>query len=262
MRRIGRLANPVIRFLVAPACASCGATLDHPLSSPVCARCWHAIRPLTPPWCDRCGDALEADIWPECARCRADPPAFTCARSAGAFDGPLREMIHAFKFEGRRQLAGTLGVMMRRAGAEVLEGADAAVPVPLHPWRSLRRGFNQADDLARHVGLPVWRALRRRAVRPPQAGLSRSARHDNLREAFALSARFALEQRVIAPRLRGRTVVLIDDVLTTGATLDACARVLLDAGATTVRALTAARALAGPPPRQPRPPSPSPPRHR
>ena len=126
---------------------------------------------------------------------------------------------------------------MRRHGAELIEGADLAVPVPLHWRRRLDRGFNQAEALARELGLPVCRALRRRRRTPPQVELPADARHANVRDAFALAWR----QRIGARPLSGAIVVLVDDVSTTGATLDACALVLKRAGVTQVRALTAAR---------------------
>ena len=174
------------------------------------------------------------------------------SRSAGVYDGSLRRIVHAFKYDGRRVLAPRLAALMREAGADLLAGADAVIPVPLHPWRALRRGFNQADDLARALGPPVWRVLRRTRHGPPQAALPAARRHANVRAAFALR----LDKPWSARRLRNRSVVLVDDVMTTGATLEACARVLTAAGVRRVIALTAARAVAGPP--RPRPPTPRP----
>ncbi|HEX5070664.1 MAG TPA: phosphoribosyltransferase family protein [Vicinamibacterales bacterium] len=127
------------------------------------------------------------------------------------------------------------------AGADLLEGADAVIPVPLHPIRSIRRGFNQADDLACQLDRPVWRALRRRRHGPPQASLPAGRRHANLTSAFAISAAWALAAPLRGQSLDGRIIVLVDDVMTTGETIDACSRVLLEAGVNEVRALTAAR---------------------
>ena len=162
-------------------------------------------------------------------------------RSAGDYQGPLREVIHAFKYDGRRSLATPLATFMRNAGDEVLHGADALVPVPLHLTRRLYRGFNQAADLARSLERPVINALWRSRATPPQTGLTAAARRRNVRRAFRLSP--LLTRQVRSLRIRGRVLVLVDDVRTTGATLDACARVLKQAGAAEVRALTAARAL-------------------
>lgn len=148
-----------------------------------------------------------------------------------------------------------MGRLMRQAGGDWLGGADAVVPVPLHPWRQVKRGFNQADELARTLGPPVWRSLRRRTHGVPQASLSGADRQVNVREAYCLKGAWR----------RGRTtprrVVLVDDVMTTGATLDACSRALREAGVEWIGALTLARASAsGPPaeaiPRQPPPPAP------
>jgi ComF family protein len=169
-------------------------------------------------------------------------------------------MIHAFKYERHRLLAGPLGRLMREHGREVLAGADAVVPVPLHPIRALQRGFNQADDLARHLGLPVWRVLHRRTHGPPQAGLPAAQRHSNLRAAYVLSAAWSLGARLRGRHLRDAIVVVVDDVMTTGATIEACSRTLLSAGVRNVRALTTARASTAPrlAPRAPRPPAPPP----
>jgi ComF family protein len=233
-------ANALVRLFLSPGCAACGLTLARPLDSPVCAACWRGVRTLSPPWCTRCGDLLPS--WrtaaPLCPRCRRILPRLALARSAGVYDGALREIVHAFKYRHCRALARPLAALMIGAGGDVLDGAHAAVPVPLHPLRSLRRGFNQADDLARALGLPVWRVLRRLRHGPPQASLPAARRHGNVRAAFGL--RSFVDRR----RLQGRTIVLVDDVMTTGATLDACAEVLQRAGVRNVRALTAARAVA------------------
>jgi ComF family protein len=254
-------ANAFVRTFLAPTCAACDAALDAPLASPVCIPCWRAIAMLTPPCCVRCGDALASRQTPGplCARCRRRSPVFTLARSAGVYDGSLRKIIHAFKYEGRRVLARPLADLMREAGTSVLAGADAVVPVPLHPWRALHRGFNQADDLARALGLPVWRVLARTRHGPPQAELPAARRHANVRTAYAVRTPMLAPpigvwlNTLAASQLRNSVVVLVDDVMTTGATLEACGRVLVDAGVRSVRALTVARAVARPR-AQPQPP--------
>ncbi|MGE3274210.1 MAG: ComF family protein [Vicinamibacterales bacterium] len=169
-------------------------------------------------------------------------------RAAGAYEGVLRDAIHALKYDGRRSLAAPLGVLMRDAAGDLLDGASAVVPVPLHGARRRQRGFNQARLLARGLGLPVWPLLRRVRNTTPQAGLTRARRHGNVRHAFAVARRFVWQAYAIrhwteAPAATGRILVLVDDVTTTGATLEACARVLRDAGAREVRALTVARAV-------------------
>jgi ComF family protein len=160
--------------------------------------------------------------------------------AAGEYEGTLRDIIHAFKYDGRRSLARPPAALMHDAGAELLGDADCVVPVPLHPWRRVRRGFNQAADLARHLQPPVAHALRRSRATMPQTGLDAAARRRNVRRAFTLSP---LVSRSMRKRLlEDRIVVLVDDIRTTGATLGECARVLREAGAREVRAVTAARA--------------------
>jgi ComF family protein len=166
--------------------------------------------------------------------------AVDAARSAGPYEGALRDILHAFKYEGRRTLAPKLGGLMRDAGRDLLAGASCVVPVPLHPWRRFRRGFNQASDLAGSLGLPVVHALWRMRATAPQTGLTAAGRHRNVRGAFSTSP--LLSRRVRRTLIADRVVVLVDDVRTTGATLDACARALKAAGAVEVRTLTVALA--------------------
>jgi ComF family protein len=232
------IADAVVSVVLAPACAACNRVLEHPTRGPVCDPCWRSIRPLTPPLCDRCGDPLPA--WrivsvplASCPRCRRKPRFVDRGRAIGAYDGALRHIIHAFKYEGRRSLARPLGALMRQRGADVLGGAACVVPVPLHRSRLAHRGFDQAADLAGQTGLPIVLALRRVRATDSQIGLPAARRYRNVREAFAATSD--------AAALAGAVVVLIDDVSTTGATLDACARVLKQNGAREVRALTAAR---------------------
>jgi ComF family protein len=164
-------------------------------------------------------------------------PLIDRSRAIGAYEGALRSIVHALKYDGRRSLARPLAALMRQRGADVLAGAAAAVPVPLHPSRQRARGFNQAADLARHLGLPVIPALRRIRPTAVQAELPASQRFMNVSDAFRATR---------AARDLCGVVVLIDDVRTTGATLDACARALKQAGAREVRALTAARVATAP----------------
>jgi ComF family protein len=248
---LGGLSNGVLAVLLAPRCLACGAVIDTPLGGPVCDACWHAVVPVTPPICGVCGDALPAwrgrDVSSRlCARCRRHPPTLTIARAAGPYAGVLRRLLHCLKYEGRRTLAKRLGTMMKERGREVLEGAAFVVPVPLHWGRRHARGFNQADDLAAGLGPPVLRALRRVRATSPQFGLSAARRRRNLRGAFGPPRRGILRQRRYDRRLSGACVVLVDDVCTTGATLEACAEALKAGGAREVRALTAARALSTP----------------
>ncbi len=235
--------DAVLSVVLAPSCAACDELLDRPTHGPVCDRCWESIRPLTPPLCDRCGDPLPT--WRTisiplalCPRCRRAGRLVDRARAVGSYDGALRAIVHAMKYEGRRSLARPLAALMRHRGADMLNGAACVVPVPLHPSRRRERGFNQAVDLAAHLGLPVVSALRRVRATATQTGLPAARRHRNVRDAFrATRAGLALA---------GATVVLVDDVSTTGATLEACARALKEIGVAEVRALTAARVVSPP----------------
>jgi len=241
-----RALDALLTVGLAPRCAACHAVLDHPLHGSVCETCWHGVRRVLPPSCRRCGQPLPS--WrtislavERCAACRRRPPAFDAGAVACDYQGELRAIIHAFKYDGRRSLARPLGALLRDAGAGVLDGADAVVPVPLHPWRRLRRGFNQSSDLARTLGVPVRHLLWRPHLTRPQAGLSPGFRRRNVQRAFATAPWLSGATR--RTRITGRVIVLVDDIMTTGATLDACARVLKAAGAREVRALTLARAV-------------------
>lgn len=172
-----------------------------------------------------------------CPACWADVDQH---RPAGEYDGALRDIIHAFKYEGRRSLAPPLALRLRTRGTEPLRDAACVVPVPLHPVRRLQRGFNQAADLAAHLERPVVPALWRVRYTLPQTGLTAIERRRNVRRAFRLSP--LLAKRTRAALIDDRIVVLVDDVRTTGATLAACAAVLRRAGAREVRLLTLARA--------------------
>ena len=232
------LADALIGALLAPLCACCRAPLRSPTTGAVCATCWEAIPQALGPQCDLCGDVLPSwrHLSPSrrCNRCERTARVITIGRSIGPYEGTLREIIQAFKYAGRRSLAKPLAQYMVEAGADALAGADAVVPVPLHVLKEYSRGFNQSADLATHLGLDVIPALRRTRATVTQTDLPEWKRHENVAGAFALRRQVP----------RDSVLVIVDDVSTTGATLDACGRVLLEAGAREVRGLTAARAAA------------------
>jgi ComF family protein len=224
---IRQFTNALLSALIAPPCAICKRVLDEPLDGAVCGDCWKAVAPQ-------------------------DIPAFSISRSVpqgyalGLYEGTLREIIHALKYDRRRSVAPRLAGLMAAHGCGVLDGADLVIPVPLHRGRQRERGFNQADDLACGLGLPVLRALRRVKHTEPQVNLVAAARHSNVRGAFAIRRGAGRPGFPFSAATGAKVVVLVDDVTTTGATLDACARVLKAAGVHEVRALTAARVVTAP----------------
>lgn len=191
---------------------------------------WSRIEFIEAPLCDGCGSPFEHDLGEgvRCPACAARPRAFARARAACLYGEGSRELILQLKHADRTDLARTLSAWIGRAAAELIEQADAVAPVPLHRWRLLRRRYNQAAELARPLARRFGRlylpdALRR--VRADtQAGKSAVGRRR------AVSGAFVVPER-LRPRVEGRRILLIDDVMTTGATAEACARALLKAGA-------------------------------
>lgn len=226
--------DALIAVLLAPICAACQRPLVSPTRGCVCADCWSGIERIQAPFCDRCGEPMAGGVGGHHPHVHHAGSAVDRTRALGLHAGSLRAVIHALKYDARRSVARRLGLMMRVAGVEVLAGAAAVVPVPLHRMRQWSRGFNQADDLARALDLPVCHALCRTRRTAVQANLGADERQTNVEGAFAPTRR--------ARALRGASVVLVDDVRTTGATLEACALTLKRAGVGEVRALTAATA--------------------
>lgn len=237
-----RLAR-LVELLVFPSfCRLCRAPLEDPGERVVCGACLSKLAAYEGPFCPRCG-RIRQDGGEDhsCGRCLREPPAFTRHRSCGVYGGTLKEVILLFKY---RKFAPLSRPLARFADAAVgtdpglWAGADLLVPVPLHPSRRRDRGFNQARllarDLARLRGLRVLDGcLVKVRNAPPQAGLRAADRERNVVRAYAVRR---------PDRVRGRTLVLVDDVSTTGATLRECARVLTEAGAKEVRAVTLAQA--------------------
>ena len=230
-------ANALISALLAPSCALCNAILERPLDGCVCMNCWKSVKPIVPPLCDICGDP-----WADsrvCSSCIAHPRLIRRTRAVGEYDGTLREAIHALKYEHRHSVAAPLAALMWACGRGVLYDADCVVPVPLHRRRERERGFNQARELAGRLGPPMIDALIRVRHTESQVDLPADRRRANVQNAFAIRApRFGR-----APAVDELRVVLVDDVSTTGSTLEACAAVLLAAGAKDVCAVTAARVV-------------------
>lgn len=240
MRRwtMGNLRYVADLFLP-PVCIRCHAPIS--AHGVLCAACWQGINFITPPLCDRLGLPLpyaSGDDVSLSSMALRYPPVYGRARAAVQFDGVMRDLVHGLKYADRHEVVNLFGRMLCSAGAELLRDADMLVPVPLHRARLWKRRFNQAAILAGRVsmatGIPLeLNALRRIHATASQVGLSRGERHRNVAAAFAVAP-------VAVPRIRGKRVLLVDDVITTGATLEACARVLKAAGATEVDCLALA----------------------
>jgi competence protein ComFC len=240
---VASLAKLLELLLFPSTCRLCRDILDEPGERIVCHACLGRLVPRRGAVCPACGRFLEGSGGDHlCAACLEAPPDYTVHRSCGAYAGTLKEAILLFKYRKFAPLSGPLARFAEDAlGAEapLWEGADFLVPVPLHPARRRERGFNQSHLLARDLAGPRrLKVLRVSLVKarnaPAQAGLRAADRERNVVGAYAVRR---------PERIRGRVIVLVDDVTTTGATLRECARVLLEAGAKEVRAITLAQAL-------------------
>ena len=226
--------------VVMPPLALDGGRGAGPMQSPgLTAEAWGKITFIETPACDGCGAPQPYDAADRCAACLAQPRAFDRARAAVTYDDASRDLILKLKRADRTDLAGLFALWLSRAARDLIEDADLVVPVPLHPMRLIGRRFNQAAEIARPLARRanlVYRpdVLIRRRDTPSQGGRSASGRRRNMQAAFAVPPR-------AWPKVAGRRVLLIDDVLTTGATAEACARVLKAAGASAVHLAAVAR---------------------
>jgi len=239
-----RFAGAAADVLYPPVCLECRVDLATPRT--LCPACWAQATFLASPVCDRCGapapDVAGTEDAPFCDHCLGVDLAFSRARAALLYDGAGRRLALRLKHADRTDLARPAGAWMARAGRKLLADADVLVPIPLHRLRFLVRRYNHAAELARWTaaasGVPAAPELLRRVrATPSQKDRDRAARVANLAGAFAVPHR-------VRPRLVGARVVLIDDVLTTGATLSAAAGVMRDAGAASVTAVVLARVAA------------------
>lgn len=238
LRATGRLAIGVV---YPPTCIACGGATGDPHS--LCARCWAQVRFIERPFCERLGTPFAFDLGAPLLSpaAMADPPVYRRARAVARYDEIARSLVQRLKYGDRLELARAMAGMMTRAGAELIAEADAIVPVPLHRWRLWWRRFNQAMALAQGVAgasgvpcEPFWLA-RVKATRS-QVGLTKAQRGENLQGAF----RVPPERRAA---LKGKRILLIDDVMTTGATANAASRALLRGGAAAVDVLAFARVV-------------------
>jgi ComF family protein len=234
----------LLDLLLPPLCLHCQTRIeDH---NTLCAKCWRQIDFIRPPLCDRLGMPLPfaepCDGPIISAAAAASPPDFDRARAVGHFDGPLRDLIHDLKFRDNPSARHLLSQWLLEAGRELLADADALVPIPLNRWRLIQRRFNQAqilaDGLCKISNKPIWRgALHRHRNTRHQVGLTALERQKNVAGAFKVPPR-------ARNQLNGKKIILIDDVITTGATVSAAARALKKAGAARVDVLVLALAIA------------------
>jgi ComF family protein len=221
-------------------CAACREPVG---GEGLCAPCWSKLSFISPPYCERLGIPFPFDPGPGTLSMEAiaDPPVYSRARAAVCFDETARVLVHALKYADRLDLAPMMGRWMANAGRELTAEADLLVPVPLHWRRQWARRFNQsallAEVIAKASGLRVSHPLKRVKSTPQQVGLARSERAQNVQGAFGVRPDARIE-------VAGRRLVLVDDVLTSGATLEACTRALLRAGAASVDVLVFARVVA------------------
>lgn len=238
-RAVGRAA---LDLVLPPLCLKCHAPVAEPQS--VCAPCWNDLRFLTAPQCAQCGlpfpHALGEGI--KCAACIAHPPPLTKLRAALAYDDASRDLILGFKHADKLEPVPLFARWVVTASHDALADADLLIPVPLHWMRLASRRYNQAAVLAQEIGkltgIPVDTStlLRTKQTRSQGEMPSARARAKNVVRAFALDAS-------ARTKIAGRKVVLVDDVLTTGATVNACAKILLKGGASAVSVVTLARVL-------------------
>ncbi len=233
-----RAAAALADLIMPPLCLAC----HKPLAShdALCLRCWGKIDFIRSPLCDRLGLPMPYDTGGTMisAAAAADPPDYDRARAVAHFEGVMRELVHDLKFRDRHDARRLLGRWLAEAGAELLADADVILPVPLPRGRLLRRRFNQSAILGQEVARLARIAfaplsLVRTRKTPPQVGLTRAQRRQNVAGAFAVPPEKLA-------RIAGAKVVLIDDVITTGATVGACARTLKRAGASRVDAVVLA----------------------
>ena len=232
-------------------CPLCGQEISDSLAGGLCRDCWSALTPWTGPLCSRCGLPLAGN--PNvplvlCAECRRGEPQFDFARSYAVYGGSIRAAVLELKFHGRERLGRRLGELLLAPGQALAAMASSSwpalvLPVPLHRSRERQRGYNQAELLARGLARAIQKtggsadvvahALTRERATAPQSGLSLQARHENVRGVFAVTD---------PGRIGRRDVMLVDDVMTSGATTSACASALKRAGAERVFVITLARA--------------------
>jgi ComF family protein len=237
-------ATAALDALFPPQCLICRAIV--PQQGTLCAGCWEGVSFITDPMCMRCGTPFPHPVGGRdalCGECSRALPPYTAARAVFRYDDMSKRLILPLKYHDTTHAVAIYGRWLARAGADYLQYAELVVPVPLHYWRLVKRRYNQSAllgaALSRATGIPTLQdGLLRVRNTPPQSELDHKDRHRNVKNAFAVAPRRA-------GMLRNKTVALVDDVFTTGATISACAETLLEEGAKSVIVVTLARTVKG-----------------
>ncbi len=240
-RSVKRFLWQAVDMVLPPRCPMTGDLVDR--QGMVSPEAWRKLAFIGDPHCESCGIPFEYGMEEggKCLACLEHPPVFGRARAALKYDEASRGVILGFKHGDKTYAVASFVPMLRQAGRDVLAGADVLIPVPLHPYRLIRRRYNQAamigQELSKAIDIPHW-PLALRRIRPTvtQGHLSAEARLKNVKKAFAVNPKFEVV-------LKGRRVVLLDDVFTTGATVSECTKVLLKSGVASVDVLTVARVV-------------------
>ena len=233
------MLNYFLNFLFPPQCLICNDRVA--ANGTLCLTCWHNVRFITDPYCACCGQPFDYAIGKDalCGECLRERPPYARARAVFRYNEHSRALVLKLKYADQAHLAAVYGTWLANFGKDLVGVSDVIVPVPLHYWRFISRRFNQSALLARALqkqcALPVLPdGLQRIRRTKPQPGLTRKQRKDNVKGAFIVSPRHAAA-------IKGKTILLIDDVMTTSATINQCAQVLLDSGAMQVNVLTLAK---------------------
>ncbi len=233
------LATKCLDIILPPKCISCGTFVDD--ANTICPSCWGDLNFISEPSCKICGYPFQfkAEGIELCAGCLNERPLFEKAKSVWVYDQHSKHMVTSFKYSDKTHTADIFGALMSNTGASFIESSDFVVPVPLHPLKLFQRRYNQAallaQSIARKNNIPIIPDLLIRTKNsPPQASLNRKQRLENIKSAFDINPKFKAA-------LKDKTITLVDDVMTTGATINECAKILLNGGAYAVYVITLAR---------------------
>lgn len=231
----------LLDLLFPPQCLNCDTIV--PTHGTLCMGCWQKIQFISDPVCAACGLPFDYDIGSHalCGQCLHVRPSYTHARAVFRYDEHSHKLITRFKYSDQTGFAKTYGVWLAKAGTDLLKQTDIIIPVPMHYFRFVRRHFNQsallAQELARKTGIDyIPDALWRHKYTIPQLGLSKKGRKDNVKGAFSINRRYA-------ETIKNKNILLVDDVMTTGSTIEQCAKTLLKSDAMRVNILTLARTV-------------------